>query len=849
MRNYLKKIFIAFCIAFAVMIACFINLKYKIEIDYPNVNVLMSQVQEDTQIELDAKRAFENKVYANIKKDELYFDTIRITFVCNVGTEFDISNIRYSIGNLVLTKITDLENNQIQIHGLNYETDSGINYIVTTEENAWIEISGILDNLRIEKLKYLTFIFVITFFVILLVFFIVSVIQNDKKRKVEIIEEPFLKNRKQMILECLALIIILAGYIWTKDVVGFQGLLKTSEVLFLEVAIFITYIQLRKKSNNPKDILLGLMVISVFLFLSISDITTFLTVDEYQNIIDTSDINTENLRHWYNNVSHVNYVIMGTLWKLVPKNLIEHQVILPEQLGKLLHWICGIGLIEILANETEKNLLGYQEKRKRIQCFTVLMCVTLSIPVVLLALKNYNYDMFSMLLGAIGVIETLIYIKTKHNKRAILAVTLLALALSEKMIVLPAVYLCFCTIVAETAEKRKKIWKWIPLYTIAVLGGTIFIFWISQKYVMEILREHSPINGIVDAINCLCAYPYVGISALIKTIHIISNETVITMFAGALFLIGVVIGALIYRCMKQIILYAKITSFNRFTAIAVALFFIIGICSAFVGKLDISSSRIVFGLNYFRQYVSAYPTLILIIVFITVAVIYREKNRKVFLGIALVLDTYVAAAFYIAVKNTNFTHIRYSNIYILLFAIMMTVVGLKVIEEYIVVRKKECIGFIVSCVLVLCELIGSQPAFSYFIPVWNIKSLNDNEYGVSVYWGEQWKIAGDQIEEYCQEHNVKLENITLYAGYSGGKWLDAGEITIGDKNWMWKLQECSVTSNDFYVFETSAIDKGLIPTGLPDESVMPVIILKYRGKVTARIYQGNDLKAYFAENM
>lgn len=69
----------------------------------------MSQVQEDAQVELDAKRAFANKVYANIKKDELYFDTIRITFVCNVGTEFDISNIRYSIGNLVLTKKTDLD--------------------------------------------------------------------------------------------------------------------------------------------------------------------------------------------------------------------------------------------------------------------------------------------------------------------------------------------------------------------------------------------------------------------------------------------------------------------------------------------------------------------------------------------------------------------------------------------------------------------------------------------------------------------------------------------------------------------------------------------------------------------
>ena len=151
----------------------------------------------------------------------------------------------------------------------------------------------------------------------------------------------------------------------------------------------------------------------------------------------------------------------------------------------------------------------------------------------------------------------------------------------------------------------------------------------------------------------------------------------------------------------------------------------------------------------------------------------------------------------------------------------------------------------IACGITGLELAGSQPAFTYFIPYWGVIPAQIHGRELAAYWGENWKIMVDVMEGYCKENGIDESSITLNCSYPGKIFTNDTEIQIGQ--YWWRVDGyANPTEEDYFVFETRSVKAGQIAYGLP-EGVEPVLVVKYHGAVTARIYRGDTLKEYFRQ--
>ena len=68
-------------------------------------------------------------------------------------------------------------------------------------------------------------------------------------------------------------------------------------------------------------------------------------------------------------------------------------------------------------------------------------------------------------------------------------------------------------------------------------------------------------------------------------------------------------------------------------------------------------------------------------------------------------------------------------------------------------------------------------------------------------------------------------------------------MTVADEAWNEAYGDCSLTERDFYAIDVQSVWRGMVKDGWP-EGVEPVITVRYRGYVLARIYQGSQLREY-----
>ena len=148
-------------------------------------------------------------------------------------------------------------------------------------------------------------------------------------------------------------------------------------------------------------------------------------------------------------------------------------------------------------------------------------------------------------------------------------------------------------------------------------------------------------------------------------------------------------------------------------------------------------------------------------------------------------------------------------------------------------------------VVTLIEIRDSGPAFSYFIPAWNIIPSEVQKRELSAYWGENWVILADVLQEYCEENDIDPSDVNLHCSYAGYVLENRTGVNMGQ--YWWRLDGYdNPTENDYFVFETRSIKQGYFEHGIP-QNIEPAITVKYHGAITARIYKGTDLIEYFEQ--
>lgn len=839
------KIFIwSAVIAVIISIISMFFVKVRIQIDYPSTNILMNMAQNDQTLELDTKRFYEDRVFANIRAiDSLNWGEAHIRLICESGTITEVENVQVSVGNWIIKTYTNFNDGYYTgIEQLEEQINSKSIILKSTGNESVIKLFHMKRVIFPYFIIYLMGVFGITYSLSLICVLRYYKKNVDKSAMLHKLQNSTLwynlRNLlKQVIAICICMCILFFIFFKTSFLENIQ--ISLWEIWFCIFAELILVLQLKKRTNNWLIIAGCALLGGIFLWNSIADVTTFLTIDEPNAIYEQSDFQSSNFRHWYLNASYMNFAIMGTIWKFVPQMIIAENYIKVEQLAKLLHWICGIGLLFFIIDQVEHNLIRNKKWNKAI-IYTFLLVGLLAIPIVPEALKNYNYDLFSMLFGILGIVELHVFLLTEKKKHAISAILCLTFGIIEKVIVFPAWFIGATIIGYSISEKDSKYIKnkYVKMFLSAckVVVISIFFVFLIQKYVFSVLRVVSPICGIRKAAEMFFSTFDLGIRVISKILHITIDGNYWIICSAVVYIVGLWILIIIMDILKH-----KECKRGKVFGYMMLIFTMLGIVNRLLLPLFTGKTFIVSWLNFCGMFVESFPTLVLIIILYAIFVSIKNMCSKEWM-IGMLL---VGGGMSIVYTISGIGSARYSDLYISLFALYAYII---ICNSNILSKNKFVELIAVGCCLItLFEVAGSQPAFTYFVPYWNIipSSLQNRE--LFAYWGENWVVMLDVLSEYCKEQDIEENKITLNCSYPGLVLKNNTNINIGQYWWREEgYDENELTENQYFVFENRSVQREQITYGLPVDAE-PVITVKYHGTITARIYKGSDLKKYFKQ--
>lgn len=601
--------------------------------------------------------------------------------------------------------------------------------------------------------------------------------------------------------------------------------------------------------------------IGICLFFSISGQITFLTADERGAIREQAKILEDPLRHWYMVNAWSNYAVIGTFWRIFDWQKMEEFFKLDyTQIGKLLHWIVGNFCLLVICDLVQRRILNKDKQLSGAQMaanYAVLYMVTLLNPAITMAFKSYNYDLFSMLFGALGAVYAFLAVRDKSLRMAAKGIVFAFLGGVEKMTAIPILliaYAVFTFVVLWRLKGKKNRFLKGYLTAIGTLGIQIFLTELTYRYVCEVLKKGmSPITTLRQIID-IALSRFSPLHSLVygiiyrKLSGFIAGRVCFILFLGVLIFAAAVFLEWMHEYgvqKKNQIIIRKIENVLR---ISIAVFMLLGICAMFAGT-GYSESKIIYMFYILKNYVISIPTVLLILAVFSIIMTWNQKGYFSIL-ISMFFVTWGVVPFYIMQRRWNPTWTRYLNLFLLLFALLVVSISISDIYRYFSKRNVFGTGLAVCLLFHVCEIAGSMPGFTYFAPFWyGITSYVNQEKEMPVYWGENKASLGRLILEYCQKNGIDIESqpIGIRYGYVRGTWQTAPDnVTVYERDWNSDIDLCGTTEYDFYAFDTQGVQRKMVNGGWPEEAE-PIITVKYRGYVIAKIYQGSQLEKYFAE--
>lgn len=634
--------------------------------------------------------------------------------------------------------------------------------------------------------------------------------------------------------------------------------LQNSEILLWLSAAGILFWLLYRRTGEWLPAIFATCVISVFMLFSIKGLSTFLTADERAAIQEQAKLVNDELRHWMMQSCWMNYAIMGSFFEVFHWEWTELVTGLDyKQVAKLCHWIFGFLLLLIIGDVVQRRIVSWKRafgKWQTAGTYILIYAASFLLPVVTISLKSYNYDMFSTLFGALGSIYAFLAFRDKRPADGLKAVIFTTFGMFEKMQVLPMV-LVSCTVFTFVMMERKKAWfarlitgmTW-ALFSVGMLFGLHFTV---AHYVLGFLKDgKAPITTFGMLVNDL----FVRMSSLNQLGYRFSNSRIgaglaVGVLLAALFLIAGSVLSLLCHMKSE---HAKkwLAAMEKALWAAMLIFTVMGFLFLFmnVEYLD-DGNYLIYFCHVIRHYFQAMPTIFLLLLLLVLWQIKNVKERLLLLCSMALVTWGMVPAFLIKMR-WNPTWPRYLNLFLYLYCLLILTAAVPILYE-----KFTCSRLCVSIVSLLAifhvgETVGSMPGYTYFAPFWYgittiAKPAEDCE--MIVYWGENRASLGQMVADYCEENGMTGEQVNLYYGYIRGDWVTQPEyVEVQPKLWNEEYENCGVTEQDFYILDTQGVKRGMIRDGWP-AGVDPLMEVKYRGYVIARIYQGTQLREYFGK--
>lgn len=657
------------------------------------------------------------------------------------------------------------------------------------------------------------------------------------------------------------------------------------ELMFLIPVFFIVILILSRINCNEKYFLLLSIPLFIVLYISENQLTTYLTVDESRAILEQTHLSTDILRHWELGSSRLNYIIMGTIWKLVPRNFISTGYE-EYRIAKLFHWSLGILLIAYLAYYIVKKVLVNKDENVKAAQFTIIFTMITLSPVMLTILKNYNYDLFAVLFACIGTAKMIYAIKKEDLIEARYAVVIAGLATLEKTIAEPVMLIAMVTYVYLGVKKKESKILYSVFYSAKINTYVVGLSLICNLYIQHVLRGDEFANYKLENIIGPILDLQIKLIGKVAT----ADNRIMLLIA---FLITILMVSICAWCIQKWMCSIekrksekKLNVMYSWLAVLTFIVFVIAIVGTYILRFtyyypaykqseDIymtytSATAKIFHYNahsivafYVKScwamiivMVNSIPTLILVLLMLELLLFKKLKKAKEFIILIFIFGVMIPIMYGFICMEPN---PRYQNLYIVLVSLCAVIILL----DNMSLNKNWMYAIaIISTGTIVWEIVPFGPAYTGFFPIWNLEHaeysyIESGKMSLGWYggWGENISIAGKAITKYLEEQGIDYDQINMYTNYHGEWMTNTGKINVlfmpGSKIFnTGDLQELSIDDfglqeNTFYVFVRWGCIAGTTEYEMPPKEIEPIITINRRGATEIWIYKGEDLKQYF----
>lgn len=705
-------------------------------------------------------------------------------------------------------------------------------------------------------------------------------------------------KHEEKIRECLIMTGLIALPIILTNLICFFVMPPMFLVKFFLVASLLSLCLLTvfKNEKNVTLIALNAIVLCAIWLVSLYGIETFLTVDEERGILEQLDLGNDILRHFFKySESRSNYLIMGTVWKLLP-NVKRFSDTSAIQMAKVMHWYCGALFIMCISSLFVKILKAYEVRRWNKLFFIFAYTICFTNPLVLLALSNYNYDLFALLFSVWSVLLCIYGYKKKRIRMIYAAVCLGALASQEKFTTaVPAMLVVIVIggylLIENYKTFSKQTYMLILKYVVKASALAMFVWWGTIFWVSNVLR-----NGCFPSVSFTeIGRPAGDFFSFATGIKIWKNGRMAGLFSFVTMIIATFVAVVVMRKLHDFLesekpICVKLrNNYTRAVGILILFTLVLGVLgtylipyaymdgvyeaieNVYVGKRVTGitlhfneSSYILHQLKFivamFIMFYNSVPTVYVVIAF-GLGVWLCTGDKKNRCGMIELLYLIFGFLLFAAYGFINLTLLnRYINFATVLAELLLFIMFFKS-SFFAFTYSRFSLAILVLLASAECLTFG--PSHVTYWPVWNVLPYYDtNEKGTFLInwqggWGDHVAIAGEKIEDYCKKNHIDPDDITIYTNYVGD-WLtnDKG-LTVKrmpgyrkkrtDKYPTINLKNVQLDDNSFFVFSKWGFRWGSVPYELPDGFLSPVIEVKYRGATECWIYKGSDLKKMLSE--
>jgi hypothetical protein len=629
------------------------------------------------------------------------------------------------------------------------------------------------------------------------------------------------------------------------------------------------------------------LVLAPILWLVIAGSTQFLTVDEKAMVGEPVYLSTSTLKQWNNGAFRTTDITVGPIMHLV-RSAVAMSGERSAQIAKALHWFFGFCMLAALAAVLCKVFIT----GKALPFIVVFMGATLLLPMSATAFTMCNYDLFSMLLGALSLTLVAAGFRLQSAKVLIGAVVIAAFASQEKLIATPVLwlamvmYLVFC-LTGNGQSRDPKARLAVSLRAIMIAFGCVTAVFLLSYVVVLAARGgmlpaeysgHHPLKIalplIAPVILAVRGMAGPGTLELMETTFRQMPAIVMwgLLLAAMALLAGLFALALVFctgngvrRAIAALwpVLRSRLPVINYLLFVAACF---TGIASTFLIQgywapahpiaaghffpgASFNNATLHFGAqtamgHYFCLFGWAYAvfcnampaTLMTLLLIVIPLRLYKKK--PVPLAFELMFSVcLIAPALYtlaqIPIQN------RYFNLFLLLmlmYALLNAVPLLSRLKPWSV----RLLG-LAALILMAIELYPFRPAFEMFRPIWSdIGATQDGKPAAGVInpigngGGEEVMLAGEKIKRMYT--GPERKNIRLYHNFYGA-WLgDRGGISVLD------MADHSVplsyTGRDYYIVDRLSVVQDWL--AFPDK-ITPRFTIGARGFAQAWVFRGDDL--------